>query len=300
MVKGGAYLLLALLIIGAMAWHWLSERKRDRVVLDRRLEAIAAPDAAPVRPIIAVTVPERMAPLLAQAQVEVTVSALQTLIGVMLLATLAVLLLFGPAAALVLVVGLPLAALSWLQGRARKRIDALTEALPLYLDGVRQLQAVGNSLSQALARALADAPDAVRSYFAPVGRRLAMGAPVAETLQQLADRLQVPEVSMIAAAIRTNLRYGGSIATVFSNLANILRERVRIRRELQAATSEAKVSARVLIAMPLLAMTLLVAMNRAYIEFFFDDPRGRTMALVAIVLEVLGIAIIRRMLRLAF
>lgn len=300
MVKGGAYLLLALLIIGAMAWHWFSQRTRDRVVLDRRLEAIATPDAAPTRPIIAVTVPERIAPLLAQAQVEITFGTVQALTGGMLIATLIVLLLFGPAAAVVLVVGVPMAALSWLQGRARKRIDALTEALPLYLDGVRQLQAVGNSLSQALSRALADAPDTVRSYFAPVGRRLAMGAPVAETMQQLADRLQVPEVSMIAAAIRTNLRYGGSIATVFGNLANILRERVRIRRDLQAATSEAKVSARVLIAMPLLAMVLLVGMNRAYIEFFIDDPRGRTMSMVAIVLEVIGIMIIRRMMRLAF
>ncbi|MEE4451573.1 type II secretion system F family protein [Novosphingobium resinovorum] len=300
MVKGAAYLLLALLIVGAILWQWLSERTRDRVVLDRRLEAIATPDAVTTRPIIAVTVPERIAPLLAQAQVELTISTLQMLTGAMLIATLIVLLLFGPAAAVVLVVGVPMAALSWLQGRARKRIDALAEALPLYLDGVRQLQAVGNSLSQALSRALADAPDSVRSYFAPVGRRLAMGAPVAETMQQLADRLQVPEISMIAAAIRTNLRYGGSIATVFGNLANILRERVRIRRDLQAATSEAKVSARVLIAMPLLAMALLVGMNRAYIEFFIDDPRGRTMSMVAIGLEVVGIVIIRRMLRLAF
>ncbi|WP_232495842.1 type II secretion system F family protein [Novosphingobium kaempferiae] len=300
MVKGGAYLLLALLILGAMAWHWFSQRTRDRVVLDRRLEAIATPDAAPARPIIAVTVPERIAPLLAQAQVEITFGAVQALTGGMLIATLIVLLLFGPAAAVVLVVGVPMAVLSWLQGRARKRIEALAEALPLYLDGVRQLQAVGNSLSQALARALADAPETVQSYFAPVGRRLAMGAPVAETMQQLADRLQVPEVSMIAAAIRTNLRYGGSIATVFGNLSNILRERVRIRRDLQAATSEAKVSARVLIAMPLLAMVLLVGMNRAYIEFFIDDPRGRTMSMVAIVLELIGIMIIRRMMRLAF
>ncbi|WP_285021558.1 type II secretion system F family protein [Novosphingobium sp. fls2-241-R2A-195] len=300
MVKGGAYLLLALLIVGAVAWQWFAQRMRDRVTLDRRLEAIASPGKIIVRPLVAVTVPERIAPLLAQAQVELTVPALQTLIGVMLVLTLIVLLLFGPAAALVLIVGVPMLALSWLKGRARKRVDALTEALPLYLDGVRQLQSVGNSLSQALTRALADAPEAVASYFAPVGRRLAMGAPVAETVQHLADRLRIPEVSMIAAAIRTNLRYGGSIATVFGNLANILRERVRIRRDLQAATSEAKVSARVLIAMPLLAMTLLVAMNRAYIDFFISDPRGRNMSMVAIGLEFIGIMIIRRMMRLSF
>lgn len=300
MVKGTAYLLLALLILGALAYAWFSARARGRAVLDRRLAEIAAPGLEPARPVMAVTVPERIAPLLARAQVELTVPTLQAIVGALLMLTLVVLLLAGPAAALAAAVGLPAAALSWLQGRARKRVEALTDALPLYLDGVRQLQAVGNSLSQALERALADAPDSIRNYFAPAARKLAMGAPVAETMQQLADRLEIPELSMLAAAIRTNLRYGGSITTVFSNLANMLRERVRIRRELAAATSEAKVSSRVLIGMPLLCMVVLVAMNRAYIDFFISDPRGQKMSLVAIVLEILGIVIIRRMMRLAF
>jgi len=300
MVKGIAYLLLAFLLLGVMAYSWFSERARGRVTLDRRLEAIATPGTAPVRQIMAVTVPERIAPLLAQAQIELTVPALQMIIGSGLVLALLLLLLTGPAAALAALVGLPMMALSWLQGRARKRVEALTDAMPLYLDGVRQLQSVGNSLSQALERALADSPDALKSYFAQTARRLAMGAPVAETMQQLSDRLQIPEVSMLAAAIRTNLRYGGSIATVFNNLANILRERIRIRRELSAATSEARVSAKVLIGMPLLSMGLLVAMNRNYIQFFIHDPRGHTMSMVAIALEVLGILIIRRMLRLSF
>lgn len=300
MVKGSAYLLLALLILGGMAYSWFSARAQGREVLDRRLAAISTPGAEPARAILAVTVPERMAPLLARAQVELTVPALQMILGGMLILTLVLLLLAGPAAALALLIGLPVLVLSRLQARARKRVEALTDALPLYLDGVRQLQAVGNSLSQALERSLADAPDSIQSYFAPAARKLAMGAPVAETMQQLADRLQIPELSMLAAAIRTNLRYGGSISTVFGNLANILRERVRIRRDLAAATSEAKVSAKVLIGMPLICMVMLVAMNRTYIDFFISDPRGQKMSIVAIALEFMGILIIRRMMRLAF
>ncbi|MFC0204665.1 type II secretion system F family protein [Novosphingobium soli] len=300
MVKGSAYLLLAVLILAALGYRWFADRASTRVALDRRLDAIFATGAAPLRPAVAVTVPERIAPLLAQAQIELTVSALQTLAASGLALAVILLLLFGPAVAVVALVGIPVIALSWVRARARKRVEALTDAMPLYLDGVRQLQTVGNSLSQALERALADAPETVKSYFAPSARRLAMGAPVAETMQQLADRLQIAEVSMLAAAIRTNLRYGGSIATVFTNLAGILRERVRIRRDLKAATSEAKVSSRVLIAMPLIAMAILVAMNPAYTDFFLSDPRGRTLSIAAIVLEGLGILIIRRLMRLEF
>jgi tight adherence protein B len=293
---------LALLILGALAVHWLGERGRELAMIDRRLGALGPPDApvATLRPFTSISVPDRIAPLLAQAQLELTRTKLQIIALSVLLAAWVLLLIAGPEAALMLVVGCPLVAHSWLSGRARKRVEALAEAMPLYLDTVRQLQAVGNSLSQALERALADAPDALKSYFAPTARRLAMGAPVGETMQQMADRLQVPEVSMLAAAIRTNLRYGGSIAGVFHNLAHILRERLRIRRELVAATSEAKVSSRVLIAMPLLAMVLLVVMNPAYVDFFVSDRRGKTLSIAAMVLEGTGILVIRRMLRLRF
>lgn len=300
MVKGAAYLILALLILGAVFFALVSERARSLAAIDRRLAGLTLPGAAPARVSAAISVPERIAPLLAQAQLEVTMRAVRILAVVGLGLVVAVLLLAGPAFALAVLLGLPMAALSWLRGRARKRVDALTEALPLYLDGVRQLQAVGNSLSQALSRALADASPVVHSFFDTAARRLEMGAPVAETMQQLADRLQVPEVSMIAAAIRTNLRYGGSIGAVFTNLAHILRERLRIRRDLVAATSEAKVSSRVLIAMPLLAMVGLVMMNPAYLDFFIADPRGQKLSLLAVGLEGAGILIIRRMLRLEF
>jgi tight adherence protein B len=107
-------------------------------------------------------------------------------------------------------------------------------------------------------------------------------------------------MSMLAAAIRTNMRYGGSVSAVLSNLSAILRERVRIGRELKAATSEAKVSSRVLIAMPLVAMALLMAANPAYIDFFLQDARGHRLAIIAVGLQLAGMLVMRRVMRLTF
>lgn len=300
MVKGAAYLILALLIMAALAWYLVGERRRSLADIDRRLAQLSDANTPSPRQSAPLTVPERLAPLLAQAQLEVTASTIRTIGVLALLTGLGTLALFGPAVTLLLLIGVPFLAHAWVSGRARKRIDALTEALPHYIDGIRQLQAVGNSLSQALERALAEAPDVIQSYFSQTARKLEMGAPVGETMQQLADRLRVAEISMLAAAIKTNLRYGGSITSALRNLSNILRERLRIKRELLAATSEAKVSSRVLIAMPLIAMALLVAMNPSYIDFFVQDARGHTMVLVALVLEFLGIFVMRRTMRLDF
>lgn len=301
-MKAAAYLAFALIILALVALQLASERARRRAQIEQRLGTLvpsAAAIAAPRRS-LAIPVPDRIAPLLARAQVELTETALRNIAVAGVAIVVIVLLLAGPVVALGVAVAAPLAVHAWLAGRARKRVDALVEALPHYLDGVRQLQAVGNSLAQALERSLADAPEVVRQFFAPAARRLAMGAPIVETMQNLADRLQVPEVSMLAAAIRTNLRYGGSIAGVFNNLAHILRERIRIRRELDAQTTEAKVSSRVLVAMPLLAMALLMALNSEYLAFFTTDPRGHQMLLIAVGFEAVGILVVRRMLKLEF
>lgn len=301
MVTSLAYLLLAVVICGGALLYVFADQAQARAALDRRLAYFAAPrSAVATNPSAPISVPEKLAPLFEQAQLEVTRRQLHLVAGAGITLVVIALLAVGPALAVAVLAGLPMAAFAWLRGRARKRTDALIEALPYYIDGVRQLQSVGNSLTQSLERAMPDAPLPVRTYFAPAIRRLEMGAPAGETLHQLANRLQIAEVSMLAAAVKTNLRFGGSVGTVLVNLANILRERVRVKRELAAATSEAKVSAKVLIAMPLLCMAMLFAINPNYIDFFLHDGRGHTLATVAGTLQVSGIAAIRRLMRLEF
>ncbi|EPR15116.1 pilus assembly protein TadB [Sphingobium indicum IP26] len=297
MLSGAAFLILSLLILMGIGWPLLARQARQRAAIDRRLGL--APTSAMPRPAV-LAAPDRMAPLLAQAQIDVTARGLGMVGGGLLLIALFALLAAGPVAALAVVAGVPMALIGWVRRRAQRRVEALIEALPYYIDAVRQMQAVGNSLAQALDRALADAPAVVRSYIAPVARRLELGAPVADAMQVLAERLRVPEISMLAAAIRTNMRYGGSISAVLLNLANILRERIRIKRELKAAISEAKISGRVLIVMPLVAMAVLVAMNPDYIDFFLRDPRGHRLAVIALVLQGMGMLVMRRVMRLAF
>lgn len=289
--------MLSLLIVAGIGWQLLTEQARQRAVIDRRL-GFASAAVAPRR--VVLSAPDAIAPLLAQAQIEVTARAAGIFGGALVLAALVALLAAGPVAALAVVAGVPLGLLGWVRRRAQRQVEALIEALPYYIDAVRQMQAVGNSLAQALERALGDAPAIVQDFIAPMARRLELGAPVADAMQMLAERLRVPEISMLAAAIRTNMRYGGSISAVLLNLANILRERICIKRELKAAISEARISGRVLIVMPMVAMALLVAMNPSYIDFFANDPRGHRLAVVAVALQGMGMLVMRRVMRLAF
>ncbi|MBB3927027.1 tight adherence protein B [Sphingobium jiangsuense] len=302
-MNGLAFILLALLILSAIAWWMIALHRQELTRLDDRLARQSA-GGAPVRRTAAAATPMLMpaflAPLLARAQIELTARPVGLVAGVNLLTAVAALLAAGPAAALGVLLLPALLGLLYARARARRRVEALIEALPHYIDAVRQMNMVGNSLAQALERSLADAPPIVRSYMAPVARRLELGAPAGEAIQMLADRLGIAEISMLAAAIRTNLRYGGSINTVLSNLSGILRARIRVKRELDAATAQARVSARVLIAMPVVALGLMVLMNPAYLDFFTGDHRGRRLAVIAVGFQGLGIVAMNRMMRLSF
>src|SRR3546814_13108653 len=80
---------------------------------------------------------------------------------------------------------------------------------------------------------------------------------------------------MFAAAVSINGRHGGSIGSTLANLARLLRQATRVRRELKAATAETRFSGRVLGAMPLLLTAVLTTINPGYTHIFLDTPENR-------------------------
>src|SRR3546814_4271405 len=85
-----------------------------------------------------------------------------------------------------------------------------------------------------------------------------------------------------------------------ANLARLLRQATRVRRELKAATAETRFSGLVLGAMPLLLTAVLTTINPGYTHFFLDTPEGRRLAVIALGLQLTGMALMHRLMRLSF
>jgi len=301
-VTGTAFLLLAAILLLVAGYEVMLARSQTQAHLERRLAAHLRGTSLGTLPSPASTVPvpDILAPLLVRAQIVLTSRLLLAISGSLALAVLGALLAFGPFAALVAATALPGALLFYLRRRARRRTEQLVEDLPFFIDSVRQLIAVGNSLPQALARALPAASPAVHDYIGPAIRRIELGAPLAEALQQVAARLHVPEISMLASAVRVNVRYGGPLTQILSNIATLIRERSRVGREIAAATAEMRVSAKLLAVMPLILAAFFLLSNRAYLDFFLDEQRGRHLAMLAVSLQVVGAIAMARVQRLNF
>lgn len=187
-----------------------------------------------------------------------------------------------------------------IEWRAARNVQAFVTALPLFLDSMQQLLRVGNSLHQAFTKASAGASPATARFLFPAVHRLQHGMSLAESLGWAAERVEIAELRMFAAAVAINGRHGGSISSTLANLARLLRQATRVQRELKAATAETRFSGLVLGAMPLLLTAVLTMINPGYTHFFLDTPEGRRLAVIALGLQLTGMALMHRLMRLSF
>jgi len=195
---------------------------------------------------------------------------------------------------LALIVGLLFGVLELI---AARRLNEFREGLPNYFERVRQLLLVGNTLHQSLGRAIASTNENSRRYLEPMARRIEHGATVADSVGWLAERIDLPELHMFHTAIDTNMRYGGRIADILGNLIRMLKDQDRVRRELQATTSETRGSASVLTGLPLVISLGFALINPQYISFFITEPSGHNMLMISASLIISGAMVLRRMMK---
>src|SRR3546814_15351578 len=102
---------------------------------------------------------------------------------------------------------------------------------------MQQLLRVGNSLHQAFTKAAAGASPATARFLFPAVHRVQHGMSLAESLGWAAERVEITEPRMFAAAVSINGRHGGSIGSTPANPARVLRPAPRVLREVTAATA---------------------------------------------------------------
>jgi len=309
MSAGGAFALAALLLALVLVVPLRNARARRQALahVDARLGALA--DGTTMLSIddgeddwlaLPAICPQWLALRLVRAGVLLRADRLAFAGAALLLLALLVFLLWGWTAALSMLV-LPVAgALLLLDRKAARAIRAFVADLPLLLDSVQQSLKVGQSLQQALTRAVEGAGANVRQALLPAVHRIAHGVPVADALGWAARRLDVRELHMFAAAVQVNARHGGAITAILANLANILRQAARTNRELKAATAETRFSGVTLMAMPLVIIGLMAITNPDYVRFFIDDERGPRLAMIALGFQLAGMVLMRRLMRLDF
>jgi tight adherence protein B len=208
--------------------------------------------------------------------------------------------LVGPVHTLGILAAALLCGLGILHFLACRRTRELGALMPGFLDRMRQLLSVGNSLPVAFSRAVHGAQPRLAAFFAPALRRLHNGASFPDAIQQSADDIDLYEVRLFSSAVTVNTRFGGSLTHALSNLVLYLRKRASIERELRASTTQIRASAWVLALLPVGVATMIMIQNREYAGWFLSHPTGHWMLGYCILSQAVGIALMRLIVRTRF
>lgn len=300
----------------ALLLEWGQERWRARSVV-RRLrefsdEAFGGDSESLLRRTAAATWLERIAVSLPRLGAFATVlqeSGTTTTVQSFLLMSLGLALGFGLFGALVtrsMLGGLILvpvgAAVPYLiyRFRANRRRNQLEEQLPDAIDLMARAMRAGHPLSAGFKMVAEEAPVPIAIEFRQLFEEQRFGLPFEDSLLGLAARIRLADVRILVTAILVQHQVGGNLAEVLDNIANLVRERFKLRRQLRVITAQGRISGMVLTFLPVALGLAISVGNPGYMAPIFQEPAGRLMLVVAALLQVVGYLWIRRILDIEF
>ena len=179
--------------------------------------------------------------------------------------------------------------------RIATRSARITAQLPEVLASLAEPLRAGASLPQAFDAAVDEAEPPMRDVLAKTAADLDAGVPQDEAIARFAVRCAVPEGILVGRAMRIARRAGGELARVLDEVGETLRDRERLAREMRVSTAQARTSATVVAALPVVFLLLMSAGAGDQAHLLFGEPVGWLLLGVGGALEGAGILWIRKL-----
>ncbi|MFD5865273.1 type II secretion system F family protein [Agromyces sp. NPDC127015] len=168
--------------------------------------------------------------------------------------------------------------------RRAKFADQIDDLVQMIAGGLR----AGHGLNRSLAAVAVEAEAPVSEELARVVNETRLGRPLSDALHAIALRMKSADFEWVAQAIAINQETGGNLAEVLDQVGKTIRERNQIRRHVRALSAEGRLSAIILVALPIGVFLFLLLVNPTYVSFFFTNVVGWIALFVAFVLLVVG------------
>jgi tight adherence protein B len=189
-----------------------------------------------------------------------------------------------------IVVGLLSATLpiDYIAFKRKRRLQSFEERFPEALDLLGRAVRAGHPFTTGLEMISKESPEPIASEFRKTFEEQNFGLPLRDSLINLADRVPLVDVRFFVTALLVQKETGGNLAEILDELSRVIRDRFRIYREVQTKTAQGRLTAMIMIAMPMVMMGVLELLNPKYMQVLFRDPLGPTVLGLTAVLQVIG------------
>jgi tight adherence protein B len=186
-----------------------------------------------------------------------------------------------------------------LQIRAR-RIAAFVRQLPPALEIIVRSLNAGHPLTAAIALVGREMPDPIGSEFGILSDQLTFGAELDAAMLNMIDRVGADELNLVAVTVSVQRGTGGNLGEILENLSGMIRDRAMLRQKIRAISAEGRMTAVVMTVFPFGLYFLIRLLMPTYFDPLWESGSGTIVLSIVGTMMVIGILVLRRMVRFDF
>ena len=176
----------------------------------------------------------------------------------------------------------------------QQRLIKFSEQLPDALTMIARSLQAGHSLAGAVELVGQDVAEPAGGLFKIAYEQQKLGIRITETLAGLLEKIDSVDLRFFVTIIRMNSEIGGSLAEILDKLAETIRARLQVQRQVRVYTAEGKMSGYILSALPFAVFGLIYGIAPDYMAPFFTDPRCQQILGAVVLAQVVGFIVIRK------
>jgi tight adherence protein B len=184
--------------------------------------------------------------------------------------------------------------LMWVLFRRKKRLKHFAAQLPEAMEMIARTLRSGQGLGFGISLVATEMGQPIAGEFSRVFEEQNLGIPMEQSLNELAERIPNLDLKFFVTAVILQRQTGGDLAEILDKIGSLIRDRFRIWGQVQALTGEGRLSGVVLLVLPLVLFLAVYQLNPDYIKVLFTDPMGTKMLAIAVVMQVIGALVIRK------
>jgi tight adherence protein B len=184
--------------------------------------------------------------------------------------------------------------LVWVWNKRRKRLKVFASQLPDALELVARALRAGHSLGAGMHVVAEEMPSPIAEEFGRVFEEQNLGISIEESMQGLCERVPNLDLRFFVTSVAIQRQTGGDLAEILDKIGYVIRERYRILGQVKALTAEGRLSGVVLIALPFVLFLVMLHIQPSYVAALWTHPTGQMLSIFAIVMQILGAVVIRK------
>ncbi len=189
------------------------------------------------------------------------------------------------------------APLAWMMWKRARRLTKIERQLPDAIDLIVRALRAGHAFSSGLQMVGEEMPPPIAGEFRTVHEEVNFGVSLQQALSNLTERVPVTDLRYFVVAVLIQRESGGNLTEILGNLSRLIRERLKLFARIRVLSSEGKLSAWILTLMPFCLGYLMHLFNPEFMSPLWTDPIGITIMQYMLGLMVIGVFLLRKIIR---